>query len=72
MLKSYIIAQLSNMLITIKEGGDSARQESLTIRDHFINRNKMIKRNVDNLLKLAKRDTWNCDPAPLRNAHSRH
>lgn len=70
-MKSYIIAQLSLMLITIKDGGDSSRQDSISNRDHFISRNKLIKRNIDNLLKLAKRDTWNCDPSPLRNPRSK-
>lgn len=43
------------------------RNESLAKRDEFDSRSEYIQRNIKNLLKIANRDTWNCDSRPWWN-----
>lgn len=70
-LKSYILAQLSNMLLAIKNRDLSHRREATEVEQSFRDRNDLIKRNVNNLLNIAKRDTWSCDPEPSQNPNSK-
>ncbi|XP_055307895.1 uncharacterized protein LOC129572010 isoform X2 [Sitodiplosis mosellana] len=68
LLKTYILTQLSHMLININNKGNNFSSTSYYVKDELFRRVDLIKRNVKNLLKIAKRDSWVCDRFPYLHA----
>ncbi|XP_031638450.1 uncharacterized protein LOC116350692 [Contarinia nasturtii] len=66
LLKTYMLTQLSHMLININNKGSNvvSSQRPYYVKDELDLRVDLIRRNVKNLLKIAKRDSWVCDRFP--------
>lgn len=66
LLRGHAMFQLSHMLLAMNEADDGERHRMIasTERGDFIERSKLFRRSIENMLKEASRDLWKCNPNP--------
>lgn len=60
----YIFILLFRFVIIVVAGNRVLISPPTHVKDELSNRVDVIQRNVKNLLKIAKRDSWLCDRQP--------
>lgn len=67
---NHLISSTERHSFSFTATGNYVSSQSYNAKDELDRRVELIRRNVKNLLKIAKRDSWVCDRYP--HAHGKY